>query len=280
MRIDSPAGAQRVRQGARSADAGAPAPSPNCATQDVRRRNTALPALAWTWPFFLAACAPGERLGVLEQGVCVCPELDAGAVDAGDVDAGAPDASPHVWRKVHYLADSIPIVGASDVAHRAVTLIKASYPGEFFDQAVGGRSLHFYAHSPERRAYIVDAIRTRPTQPPSEVWIALGYNDWAGAPWTAHEYGMALRDFADRLRTEIPGVLVICQSPHFSGNRLNGRGETLEQFIISMTFAGCDQFVDGRGAGIERPGDFSDTVHLNDAGHAKWAAFSIAAGGW
>ena len=42
----------------------------------------------------LTACDPGEPLGRLEQGVCVCPELDAGT-DAGPIDAGTPDAATH-----------------------------------------------------------------------------------------------------------------------------------------------------------------------------------------
>lgn len=236
-------------------------------------------------PLFLliAACAPGERLGTIEPGVCVCPPEDDAGPDAALVaDADTPDAGapPHVFRKIHYLADSVPVYGASDVAHRAVTLIKASYPGEFFDQAVGGRSLHFYAYDAARRAYIVDGIRTRPTQPPSEVWIALAYNDWAGAAWTSGQYWVGLVEFNAGLRAAIPGVRVICQGPHFGGTRLNSRGETLDQFIAMMAAGGCDQFIDGRLAGIERPADYVDTVHLNDQGHAKWAAFSIAEGGW
>ncbi len=229
-------------------------------------------------PLFLllAACAPGERLGTIEQGICVCPPED----DAGP-DAGQPDAAPHVFRKVHFLADSIPEYGASAVeVTSARALIKASYPGEFFDQAVGGRSLHFYAYDAARRAYIVDGIRTRPAQPPSEVWIALAYNDWAGASWTAGEYWVGLVEFNAALRAAIPGVRVICQGPHFGGTRLNARGETLDQFIGMMAAGGCDQFIDGRLAGIERPADYFDTVHLNDQGHAKWATFSIAEGGW
>lgn len=287
MRIGSPAGAQRARQGARSAGAGAPAPPPNCATQDVRRRNTALPALAWTWPFLLAACAPGERLGVLEQGVCVCPELDAGT-DAGPIDAGAPDAAAHQRVRLHYLADSVPVYGASDVAHRAVTLIAASYPATFTPQAVGGRSLNFYAYDSARREAMAQAIVYGPPNGPlvraSEVWIALGYNDFAGAPWTAADFGAAYSDFVSRLITKMgPDGLIYCQTTTaIPGGNANARGETLAQFDAAI-YDACDHpqavVVPGVLVGLSQADRF-DVVHLRDSGHAKLAQFSIAAGGW
>lgn len=231
-------------------------------------------------PLFLllAACAPGERLGTLEQGICVCPPEDDAGPDAAP-DAGEPT---HVFRKIHYLADSVPVYGASDVAHRAVTLIKASYPGEFFDQAVGGRSLHFYAYDAARRAYVVDAIRTRPTQTPSEVWIALGYNDWSSAVWTAADFGAAYSDLIVQLRLALPGVRVYCQTTTSTATNMNTRGETLSQFDAAISSA-CDQpggvLVHGSLVGLV-PADRLDTVHLRDSGHAKLAAWTAAMGGW
>jgi hypothetical protein len=286
----NPAGAQRVRQGARSADAGAPAPPPNCATQDVRRRNTATPALARTWPFLLgillAACAPGERLGVLEQGVCVCPaESDAGPDAAPD--AGAPDAAPHQRTRLHYLADSVPVVGASDVAHRAVTLIAASYPAAFTNQAVGGRSMNFYAYDAARRSTVAHVIAVGPPNGPlplaSDVWIALGYNDWAGAIWTAAEYGAAYDDLVTRLLAELgPGGRVYCQTSTSAASNLNARGETLAQFDAATATA-CARpgayVVPGSLVGLLAE-DRLDVAHLKDSGHAKLAAFTAAMGGW
>lgn len=238
-------------------------------------------------PLFLliAACAPGERLGTIEPGVCVCPPEDDAGPDAALVaDADTPDAGapPHVFRKIHYLADSVPVYGASDVAHRAVTLIKASYPGEFFDQAVGGRSFYFYAYDAARRAYVVDAIRTRPTQTPSEVWIALGYNDWSSAAWTAADFGAAYADFIAGLHVAIPGVRVYCQTTTSTATNVNSLGETLAQFDAAISGA-CSQpdtwLVHGSIIGLQ-PADRLDSVHLRDSGHAKLAAWTTAMGGW
>lgn len=230
----------------------------------------------------LSACAPGERLGTIDQGICICPPEDDAGLDAALVDAGEPDAAPYVFRKIHYLADSVPVYGASSVATRAVTLIKASYPGEFFDQAVGGRSLHFYAYDAARRTYVVDAIRTRPTQPPSEVWIALGYNDWSSAAWTVADFGAAYNALIAELRLAIPGVRVYCQTTTSTATQANSRGETLAQFDAAIATA-CAQpggfLVHGSLVGLV-PADRLDSVHLRDSGHAKLAAWTAAMGGW
>lgn len=240
------------------------------------------------WPLVLAmaACAPGERLGVVEQGACVCPELDAGP-DAGDIDAGATDAATHERTRLHYLADSVPVYGASDVAHRAVTLIAASYPATFTNQAVGGRTLNFYAYDDLRRATVAHVVAVGPPNGPlplaSDAWIALGYNDWAGAVWTAAEYGAAYDDLVTRLLAELgPGGRVYCQTSTSNATNTNARGETLAQFDAATATA-CARpgayVVPGSLVGLLAE-DRADVAHLKDSGHAKLAAFTAAMGGW
>lgn len=261
-----------------------------CATRPEQsaRTGTALHYLAATFALLtLAACAPGERLGVVVEGVCLCPEDDAGA-DAGTADAAPPpDAQAHTWTRLHYLADSVPVYGASDVAHRAVTLIAATYPGTFTAQAVGGRSLNFYASTPTRAESMAQAIVYGPPNGPltrvTEVWIALGYNDYAGALWTAAEFGAAYADFAARLVAKMgPTGRLYCQTTTTLHGAPNARGETLAQFDAAISTACTSvggRVVPGSLVGLQQA-DRLDVVHLRDSGHAKLADFTVVMGGW
>jgi lysophospholipase L1-like esterase len=234
----------------------------------------------------LGGCVVDQRDPVV-QAICACdPVPDAGVPDARPPDAGvpdaaaAPDAAPaHTFVRFHLLGDSVPIAGASDAAHRTPALLAATYPGVFFNQAIGGRSLYFYASDAPRRASVVATIAAGK---PSEVYIELGYNDYGAAPWSASDYGLAYADFVDRLRAALPDVRVYCQTIHVHGTGKNAKGSTVDDYsaAVRAACAGRAEILEGDSFGLVKPVDYADAVHLKDSGHAKLAAGIRARVGW
>jgi hypothetical protein len=216
----------------------------------------------------LTGCT-GDLRGVVAQSLCTC-EVDA---------APPPDAAPHDFVKLHALTDSVFTVGASSTAARACDLMQATYPGAFVYQCIGGRSLNFYAYDAARRASVVSTIASGA---PTEVYIALGYND--RTLWAAELFRDAYADFLGRLRAALPGARLYAQTIIARGGGATGTdaySQAIRDAVALANAAGGQVvLVEAWDFGIIKPADYYDAVHLVDTGHAKEAAGARAAVGW
>ena len=214
--------------------------------------------------------------------MCECGG-DAGQLDAGPPDASVPDASlpPDAmprYRRLYLLGDSVPINGASDVAHRAASLIAASYPGTTVNACVGGRSLFDVAGDPAKRAATL-ALIVHPDL--TDLVVEDEANDYMKAQWTHTAYRDGYAALVDGLHASMPSVRVYCVVNHVQGNGLNAVGSSLNMYsqAVRDACAGRGTVVEAGTFGIVSV-DKYDAWHLKDSGHAKWAAGVRAVVGW
>jgi lysophospholipase L1-like esterase len=239
----------------------------------------------------VTACEQGSR-----PAASAPPEREpatAAPVEPVDPSGATPcPTSPPPWPEgdrprltgLFTLGDSI-LAGAqaSSPERRVGALLRASYPGTITDASAGGRTLYFYAHDEARRAQLVARIASGK---PSEVWLALGVNDYTAASWTAGAYGQAYARLVDDLRVVLPGSKIFCQSPLWRHDPTppNRHGDTLADFREAARVA-CEGkpdviHVDGLRLGCLGKADMADVVHLNDAGQARYATAIRTIIGW
>lgn len=115
---------------------------------------------------------------------------------------------------------------------------------------------------------------------PTEIWIAIGTNDYGEDAWSAADFGAAYADMLDKINTALPAATIYCQTPiDRTDESANTFGDTLGDYRTEISDAVATRgafctLVDGTDAAFpQTPGDLTgDGVHPTTAGHAKYAA--------
>lgn len=177
--------------------------------------------------------------------------------------------------KMVHVGDSIANGTQSSVALHASTypasscataMLRRRYPGAICFDAYGARQLF------DDQATIVAAARRICALNPSDIWIALGTNDYFFSNWTAAAFGTAYASYLDTLHTYAPQARVWAQTPLLrtapAVETANSQGSTLANYRTQISTAQSTRtpwciLVDGTG------GTFPQTMGL-DGVHPDW----------
>lgn len=194
-------------------------------------------------------------------------------------DAPMTLASPSAANRLLIYGDSI---AAGDAATNptgngwAMKVRQSLYPRSVAVEAHGYRSLYEDAFDATARAAFVAKLASFS---PSEIWLAIGTNDYGLNKWNAASFGTAYAALLDDLHTALPSAHIYCQTPIARTNSgANGSGSTLADYRTQITTAvstrtAYAELVDG--AAILLTSDLSDGVHPTTAGHAKYATYAL-----
>jgi lysophospholipase L1-like esterase len=182
-------------------------------------------------------------------------------------------------QKLYVLGDSIAAgVGATIPMFQGwIARMRRRYPGAVVVDAYSGRTFKTDADTAAKRLALAQWIAQAN---PTDVYLALGINDYVAAAWTAAAFGTAYASFLDNLHTAAPNARIFCQSPiaHTAGTGegANGLGDTMAAFATQISNGATDAarvhfcyFVDGKGAQFPTSGDLADGTHPNNLGHGK-----------
>lgn len=221
----------------------------------------------------LAGCAPGERLGLVEGDICVCP----GDPDAGPADATPPDAAAHAFGRLYLLGDSIMYgSGAGYNYLKPVYLLSQTYPGTVVGDCYPGWHLFQFANTAALRTSTVARILAG--GPPTEWWIELSTNDMS--KWTSVAFGAGYRALIDEFHAASPATLVYCQTAIY---RTGIDQTTLESYRAAVRTACADRswahVVEG--VPMVSPANYYDAAHPNGVGYrTEYAPAIRSAVGW
>lgn len=175
---------------------------------------------------------------------------------------------------------TIPVYGSW------IARLKKRYAGTTIIDAFPGRSFNQEANSSALRNAL--ALKLAQLQL-TDLWIALGSNDYANNLWTAASFGTAYGAFLDTFHGLSPMTRVWCQSPIIrSPNSANGGGDTLANYGAQVQTIATNAsrapwcfYVDGGHGGTGGATGTSagfwpvladltgDSIHPSDAGHGK-----------
>lgn len=152
--------------------------------------------------------------------------------------------------------------------------LRRRYPGSVRVESYGGRSLNVDASTATAQAAIAQLLaRGNPT----DLWICLGVNDYAGNLWSAASFGTAYAAVLDAIHASAPQARVFCQTPILrSIETANGSGSTLGDYRTQITTA-CStrawtSAIDGTATSrFPSTADLVDGTHPSSAGQRKYA---------
>jgi hypothetical protein len=165
--------------------------------------------------------------------------------------------------------------------------IKKRYPGSVVMDTFPSRT--FYQEANTAALYKALAMKLAQLQL-TDLWLALGVNDYATAPWSAATFGTTYAAFLDFFHGLSPLTRVWCASPIVKAvESANGLGDTLGAFRTVIHTAADDasrvpwaKKIDGSGATGATAGywpalgDLSgDGVHPGNLGHAKMGQATV-----
>lgn len=182
-------------------------------------------------------------------------------------------------KKLIILGDSI---AAANVATNLLwqgwnSRIRLEYPGTVILDAYASREFRTEgASTAAQKAWAQFLAQSHPT----DLWIALGVNDYVQAVWSAASFGTAYTAFLDFFHTACPQCRVWCQSPIAkSVETANAQGSTLQNYRDQIQTAATDAtrthfcYFDS-GLGGFYPGVSSlsgDGIHPTTDGHGLYA---------
>lgn len=191
-----------------------------------------------------------------------------------------------VWHGPIASAKRLIIIGDSIAAGNLATnmlyqgwtsRVRQQYAGTTVVDAYGGRSFFTDGNTTALQKSFAQYIAH---SKPSDVWVALGINDYVNAQWTAAAFGTAYAAWLDFLHTASPNTRVFCQSPIVKngGVGANGAGSTLQQYRDQISTVATDPtrvawcyYDDGLGGFYPASGDISgDNIHPTTDGHGKY----------
>lgn len=148
----------------------------------------------------------------------------------------------------------------------ATAMLRRRYPGSVCFDAYGARQLF------DDQANIVAAARRICALNPTDIWIALGTNDYFFSNWTAAAFGAAYASYLDTCHTYAPQARVWAQTPLLrtapAVETANSQGSTLANYRTQIATAQSTRtpwciLVDGTG------GTFPQTMGI-DGVHPDW----------
>jgi lysophospholipase L1-like esterase len=159
--------------------------------------------------------------------------------------------------------ESVPAAGGWNAMLRRV------YPGSVVNFAHGYRALNDDCVDAAAR---IAFARELAQVAPSEIWIAIGTNDYGLEHWSAANFGTAYADLLDKLHAALPGAKLWCQTPidRTTETELTGGYGTLGDYRTQITTAVSSrtayaELVDG--TAILSTSDLDDGVHPTADGH-------------
>ena len=184
-----------------------------------------------------------------------------------------------IARQALYLGDSITVDTPGD-GGITVSVGDRNSPSALGDQGVaeptflafGGAALASnFVNTYQGAASFVESLPAGLT----DIWIALGANDYLSATCTAAVFGTYYGYLLSALNTIRPNLRVFAQSPITETvEGANAVGSTLPQYraaILAAANQATCTYVDGTSFGIVPATDLqADGIHLNDIGYAKW----------
>ena len=194
-------------------------------------------------------------------------------------DAPMTLANPSAANRLLIYGDSIAVGDAATNPTGngwAMKVRQSLYPRSVAVEAHGYRSLYEDAFDATARAAFVTKLASFS---PSEIWLAIGTNDYGLNKWNAASFGTAYAALLDDLHTALPSAHIYCQTPIVRTNSgANGSGSTLADYRTQIanavsTRTAYAELVDG--AAILLTSDLSDGVHPSTAGHAKYATYAL-----
>jgi len=185
----------------------------------------------------------------------------------------------------------------SAAAQGLVSILRRDFPGAVMLEAHGSRSLAedcctaaaipFVAADAATAASVAKQVafaRKIAQCQPTDIWFAIGTNDYGGAYWAAvTDYSACMGATLDLLNTYNPGARIWVQTPlRRATETANSAGWTMAQLRTEITtvatakaYIGASQVIDGNAIlGSTTTGTnglYGDTVHPNTNGCAQWA---------
>ncbi len=152
-------------------------------------------------------------------------------------------------------------------------IMRSRWPGSVVIEAWGSRSLKEDSNVDATFAVLASRIAAAN---PSDIWIAIGTNDFGGNYWSAASFGTAYATMLDAIHAACPGARIWAQSPLFRTGETtpNGSGSTLPDYRTQIsTVCGSRAFVtyvDGKDALLTGISFSGDGVHLDGPGQRIW----------
>lgn len=163
------------------------------------------------------------------------------------------------------LGDSIMVgCGSTAPSEKAygVLLRVATEPRSVMLQALSGRSFYSQASDPSAAATYASSLKR---YAPTTIIFGLLANDSISTPWAnPTAYGTAVAAFLDQIHADLPLCRVICLSTLDTGGTYPTAMGTACSGRSWVTFLDMQATLSS--------GDYSDGLHLNNAGHVKVAA--------
>lgn len=140
-------------------------------------------------------------------------------------------------------------------------------------RATGGAALHFDGPDAATRQAWVDSLATVGLTF-SQIYIEIGYNDYAGAYWAnAAAFSAALHDLLVKLRAAYPSTPIVVQTLIPTTTLTNAHGETAADYRTAQTMAAAGvsnvSVIDG--TTLCSLDDLQDGIHPTTAGAAVLA---------
>ena len=112
-------------------------------------------------------------------------------------------------------------------------VLRNRYPGSVIVESWGGRQLF------DDQAAIAAAARRVCAALPTDIWIALGTNDYFNAQWSAASFGTAYGTYLDTCHAYSPQASVFCQTPLLrtapAVETANAQGSTTANYRTQIT---------------------------------------------
>lgn len=180
-------------------------------------------------------------------------------------------------QRIIVIGDSIGLGGTTTSPHfQCWTMhLRRRYPGDCLIDCYNGRQAFTDMNTAALRAVFSAKLAVNQ---PTDIWIALGVNDYINASWTAANFGIGYAAMLDSLHAVIPGARIWSQSPILKTTEVaNGLGDTLGAFRTQISTAASNAsrvpwstFVDGTTSRFPLVADLSDGIHPNTLGHLKY----------
>lgn len=180
-------------------------------------------------------------------------------------------------QRIIVIGDSIGLGGTTTSPHyQCWTMhLRRRYPGETLVDCYNGRSLFTDGNTAALRAVFAAGLAINQ---PTDIWIALGVNDYINAAWNSTNFGIGYAAMLDTLHAVMPGARIWSQSPiPKTTEGANGLGSTLPNYRTEISTAASNAsrvpwstFVDGTTSRFPAVGDLADGIHPNTLGHLKY----------
>jgi lysophospholipase L1-like esterase len=188
------------------------------------------------------------------------------------VNTTAVPIRPVPSRRLLVYGDSIAVgAGATTPIREAWTiLLRAVHPSVTVEAWAGRGLTHDGGSAIQRNLFAQKLSYCKPT----EIWLAIGTNDYIAPSMTASAFETAYGNLLDAIHSWMPGAVVYAQSPTVrTVETANGFGDTLPQYRTAIANAVSTRTAYTtlvNGTAIFLLSDLADTVHPNAGGNLKY----------